>query len=157
LALQTQSFDQTFDNMNAALKMSCVKGLPVRVVRSFKEKRSSYAPSTETPVRYDGIYRILRCWRKKGAQGFLMCRSAAPSLKLGCGSAGARTATYPAAAIPSAHSRQAAVSGAAQAHTHVSRQPLQAEKQCAGFKSSAICTMPCSCDLPRLGGCLLAL
>lgn len=71
---QMQSFDQTFDNMNAALKVSCLRGLPVRVVRSFKEKRSSYAPSIETPVRYDGIYRILRCWRKKGAQGFLMCR-----------------------------------------------------------------------------------
>eukprot|EP00878_Enallax_costatus_P002906 GHUV01003100.1.p1 GENE.GHUV01003100.1~~GHUV01003100.1.p1 ORF type:complete len:864 (+),score=393.39 GHUV01003100.1:552-3143(+) len=69
-----QSFDQTFENMNKALKISCLRGLPVRVVRSYKEKRSSYAPSTETPVRYDGIYRILRCWRKKGAQGFLMCR-----------------------------------------------------------------------------------
>jgi hypothetical protein len=41
---------------------------------SFKEKRSSYAPSQDTPVRYDGIYRILRAWRKKGAQGYLMCR-----------------------------------------------------------------------------------
>jgi hypothetical protein len=74
LRLQTQSFDQEFENMNKALKISCLRGLPVRVVRSFKEKRSSYAPPTETPVRYDGIYRILRCWRKKGAQGFLMCR-----------------------------------------------------------------------------------
>lgn len=27
---------QTFDNMNKALKLSCTKGLPVRVVRSFK-------------------------------------------------------------------------------------------------------------------------
>jgi E3 ubiquitin-protein ligase UHRF1 len=42
--------------------------------RSFKEKRSNYAPPTETPVRYDGIYRILRCWRKKGNQNYLMCR-----------------------------------------------------------------------------------
>jgi hypothetical protein len=31
--------------MNKALQVSCLKGLPVRVVRSFKEKRSSYAPS----------------------------------------------------------------------------------------------------------------
>jgi E3 ubiquitin-protein ligase UHRF1 len=69
-----QSFDQTFDSMNKALKLSCTKGLPVRVVRSFKEKRSSYAPTDETPVRYDGIYRIARCWRTKGKQGFLMCR-----------------------------------------------------------------------------------
>jgi hypothetical protein len=82
--LQTQSFDQTFDNMNAALKLSCLRGLPVRVVRSFKEKRSSYAPSIETPVRYDGIYRILRCWRKKGAQGFLMCRWDCTSLQDSC-------------------------------------------------------------------------
>lgn len=114
---------QTFDNMNKALKLSCTKGLPVRVVRSFKasclggmgwagvglvgtlvrllscwscqpasvhsaspgalptpcinpvpwpihlqEKRSSYAPTEDTPVRYDGIYRIARCWRTKGKQ-----------------------------------------------------------------------------------------
>lgn len=69
-----QSFDQTFDNMNLALRLSCEKGLPVRVVRSHKEKRSSYAPGSDTPVRYDGIYRIAKCWRKKGNQGFLMCR-----------------------------------------------------------------------------------
>ncbi len=35
-SLQVQSFDQDFENMNKALKLSCVKGLPVRVVRSFK-------------------------------------------------------------------------------------------------------------------------
>ncbi|GBF96461.1 hypothetical protein Rsub_09260 [Raphidocelis subcapitata] len=69
-----QSFDQEFNLMNEALRLSCIKGYPVRVVRSFKEKRSNYAPPVETPVRYDGIYRILRCWRKKGAQGYLMCR-----------------------------------------------------------------------------------
>ncbi|KAL4443565.1 hypothetical protein ABPG75_011302 [Micractinium tetrahymenae] len=69
-----QSFDQVFESMNKALKLSCTKGLPVRVVRSFKEKRSSYAPTEETPVRYDGIYRIVKCWRTKGKQGFLMCR-----------------------------------------------------------------------------------
>ncbi|RWW31895.1 hypothetical protein GW17_00003459 [Ensete ventricosum] len=34
--------------------------------RSRKEKRSSYAP--ETGVRYDGIYRIEKCWRKVGIQ-----------------------------------------------------------------------------------------
>lgn len=71
---KVQSFDQTFDNMNLALRLSCEKGLPVRVVRSHKEKRSSYAPGIETPVRYDGIYRIAKCWRKKGNQGYLMCR-----------------------------------------------------------------------------------
>ena len=36
LPLQTQSFDQKFENMNKALQISCQKGLPVRVVRSHK-------------------------------------------------------------------------------------------------------------------------
>ena len=71
---KVQSHDQKFDAMNQALKLSCEKGLPVRVVRSYKEKRSAYAPPVETPVRYDGLYRISHCWRKKGAQGMLMCR-----------------------------------------------------------------------------------
>lgn len=34
--------------------------------RSFKDKRSSYAP--ETGVRYDGIYRVEKCWLKPGIQ-----------------------------------------------------------------------------------------
>lgn len=71
---KTQSFDQVFKSYNEALQRSCLKGLPVRVVRSYKEKRSAYAPPEDTPVRYDGVYRIAACWRKKGAQGFLMCR-----------------------------------------------------------------------------------
>ena len=41
---------------------------------ALQEKRSAYAPTVETPVRYDGLYRIVRCWRRPGAQGFLMCR-----------------------------------------------------------------------------------
>ena len=69
-----QSFDQEFTSMNQALRISCERGLPVRVVRSHKEKRSAYAPTTEQPVRYDGVYRIVKCWRRKGAQGLLMCR-----------------------------------------------------------------------------------
>ncbi|XP_010249247.1 PREDICTED: E3 ubiquitin-protein ligase ORTHRUS 2-like [Nelumbo nucifera] len=67
-----QSFDQKFEKMNEALRVSCKKGYPVRVVRSHKEKRSSYAP--ETGVRYDGTYRIEKCWRKIGIQGFKVCR-----------------------------------------------------------------------------------
>ncbi|GFP83061.1 E3 ubiquitin-protein ligase orthrus 2 [Phtheirospermum japonicum] len=51
-----QSFDQTFTKSNEALRVSCKQGYPVRVVRSHKEKRSSYAP--QEGVRYDGIYRI---------------------------------------------------------------------------------------------------
>ncbi|KAF3786689.1 E3 ubiquitin-protein ligase ORTHRUS 2 [Nymphaea thermarum] len=67
-----QSFDQKFEKMNEALRVSCKKGYPVRVVRSHKEKRSSYAP--ESGVRYDGVYRIEKCWRKVGIQGFKVCR-----------------------------------------------------------------------------------
>ncbi|CAH8386865.1 unnamed protein product [Eruca vesicaria subsp. sativa] len=68
-----QSFDQKFDKSNEALRVSCKMGYPVRVVRSHKEKRSAYAP--EAGVRYDGIYRIEKCWRKVGIQGsFKVCR-----------------------------------------------------------------------------------
>ncbi|XP_024993871.1 E3 ubiquitin-protein ligase ORTHRUS 2-like isoform X2 [Cynara cardunculus var. scolymus] len=69
---KTQSFDQKFDKSNEALRVSCKKGYPVRVVRSHKEKRSAYAP--EKGVRYDGIYRIEKCWRKPGIQGYKVCR-----------------------------------------------------------------------------------
>ncbi|XP_057970299.1 E3 ubiquitin-protein ligase ORTHRUS 2-like [Malania oleifera] len=69
---KAQSFDQKFDSYNEALRVSCRKGYPVRVVRSHKEKRSSYAPVKG--VRYDGIYRIEKCWRKVGKQGYLVCR-----------------------------------------------------------------------------------
>ncbi|XP_026451095.1 E3 ubiquitin-protein ligase ORTHRUS 2-like [Papaver somniferum] len=67
-----QSFDQKFVKYNEALRVSCRKGYPVRVVRSFKEKRSSYAP--QTGVRYDGVYRIEKCWRKIGIQRHKVCR-----------------------------------------------------------------------------------
>ncbi|KAF0924203.1 hypothetical protein E2562_008500 [Oryza meyeriana var. granulata] len=68
-----QSSDQKFEKLNAALRISCLKGYPVRVVRSHKEKRSSYAP--ESGVRYDGVYRIEKCWRKISVQGkFKVCR-----------------------------------------------------------------------------------
>ncbi|XP_024023698.1 E3 ubiquitin-protein ligase ORTHRUS 2 [Morus notabilis] len=68
----THSFDQKFEKLNEALRVSCRKGYPVRVVRSHKEKRSAYAP--ETGVRYDGVYRIEKCWRKNGNQGYKVCR-----------------------------------------------------------------------------------
>lgn len=67
-----QSSDQKFTLYNESLRVSCRHGYPVRVVRSHKEKRSSYAP--EKGVRYDGIYRIEKCWRKEGSQGFKVCR-----------------------------------------------------------------------------------
>ncbi|GBG84211.1 hypothetical protein CBR_g38183 [Chara braunii] len=67
-----QSFDQEFTKLNRALLLSCKRGFPLRVVRSHKEKRSAYAPIRG--VRYDGIYRVEKCWRKKAEQGTLICR-----------------------------------------------------------------------------------
>ncbi|XP_047309931.1 E3 ubiquitin-protein ligase ORTHRUS 2-like [Impatiens glandulifera] len=63
-----QSSDQEFKKHN-----------PVRVIRSHKEKRSSYAPVNNPEkgikgLRYDGIYRVEKCWRKKRKQGFKVCR-----------------------------------------------------------------------------------
>ena len=34
--VQTQSFEQEFKSYNEALRVSCIKGLPIRVVRSHK-------------------------------------------------------------------------------------------------------------------------
>ncbi|CAA7037959.1 unnamed protein product [Microthlaspi erraticum] len=71
---KVQSYDQTFTKSNEALRHSCKMGYPVRVVRSHKEKRSAYAPG-EKGVRYDGVYRIEKCWRKVGIQGkYKVCR-----------------------------------------------------------------------------------
>ncbi|AED94446.1 unnamed protein product [Arabidopsis thaliana] len=68
-----QSSDQAFKNMNESLRLSCKMGYPVRVVRSWKEKRSAYAPAEG--VRYDGVYRIEKCWSNVGVQGsFKVCR-----------------------------------------------------------------------------------
>lgn len=67
-----QSSDQKFKSYNEALRVSCCEGYPVRVVRSAKEKRSSYAP--QEGVRYDGVYRVEKCWLKPGQQRFLVCR-----------------------------------------------------------------------------------
>lgn len=47
-SVQTQSFDQKFENMNKALLASCQKGLPVRVVRSHKVPFKSH-PGTAVP------------------------------------------------------------------------------------------------------------
>jgi hypothetical protein len=79
-----QSFDQQLTNMNLALAISCyapvnaanggdakenwMKGKPVRVVRTEKQKQSKYAP--KEGCRYDGIYKVVRYWREKGKDGF---------------------------------------------------------------------------------------
>ena len=48
--------------------MSLIMGLYAQ------EKRSAYAPTEEQPVRYDGVYRIVRAYRKPGTQKKLVCR-----------------------------------------------------------------------------------
>ncbi|EOA33907.1 hypothetical protein CARUB_v10021399mg [Capsella rubella] len=69
---ETHSFDQEFTYSNKALRLSCERGYPVRVIRSDKVC-SPYNP--ENGVRYDGIYRIEKCWRNVGVQGFFkVCR-----------------------------------------------------------------------------------
>ncbi|CAH2047513.1 unnamed protein product [Thlaspi arvense] len=69
-----QSFDQTFTNGNEALSISCIMGYPVRVIRTHKDVRSAYAPIGGKTVRYDGVYRIEKCWKNVGVQGFKVCR-----------------------------------------------------------------------------------
>ncbi|EOA20270.1 hypothetical protein CARUB_v10000573mg [Capsella rubella] len=65
--------DQKFEGVNEALRVSCKFGYPVRVVRSYRQKRSAYAP--EKGVRYDGVYRIERCWRiARMNDSFKVCR-----------------------------------------------------------------------------------
>eukprot|EP00276_Gloeochaete_wittrockiana_P009745 CAMPEP_0184650036 /NCGR_PEP_ID=MMETSP0308-20130426/7521_1 /TAXON_ID=38269 /ORGANISM="Gloeochaete witrockiana, Strain SAG 46.84" /LENGTH=667 /DNA_ID=CAMNT_0027083263 /DNA_START=20 /DNA_END=2020 /DNA_ORIENTATION=+ len=67
-----QSSDQEFTRENKALVESCIRGLPVRVVRGYKDKTHGYAP--ETGYRYDGIYMVEDYWRDKGESGFKVCR-----------------------------------------------------------------------------------
>ncbi|KAG7588395.1 RING-type zinc-finger LisH dimerization motif [Arabidopsis suecica] len=69
-----QGFDQKFEKSNEALRLSCKLGYPVRVVRSSKDMHSAYAPEGEL-LRYDGVYRIEKCWIKVGVQGsYKVCR-----------------------------------------------------------------------------------
>lgn len=58
------------DNFSPSYPLVCQLILDYIILkRSHKEKRSSYAP--EHGVRYDGVYRIEKCWRKIGVQVFL--------------------------------------------------------------------------------------
>ena len=69
---KVQCAHQVFESSNQALVQSCIDGLPVRVLRSNKERGSCYAPDKGDPsqsVRYDGVYKIVAAWRAKGQQG----------------------------------------------------------------------------------------
>lgn len=63
--------DQEFTRGNKALAVSCVEGLPVRVVRG-ADPRSGFAPTSG--YRYDGLFRVEEYWQERGRAGFLMCR-----------------------------------------------------------------------------------
>ena len=71
--IASQSFDK---GKNAALKLTCVQGLPVRVVRSCKAP-SRYAPpgdkKTGKLLRYDGLYRIVKCWLAQRDDRYTVC------------------------------------------------------------------------------------
>ena len=73
---KVQSSDQTFDSFNEALQTSCERGLPVRVLRSSKDKNSAYAPpvpkDSVPTLRYDGLYKIVCCWRSDNKDGALL-------------------------------------------------------------------------------------
>ncbi|EOA22682.1 hypothetical protein CARUB_v10003386mg [Capsella rubella] len=67
------SEEQKFEGVNEALRVSCKFGYPVRVVRSYRQKHSAYSP--EEGVRYDGVYRIEKCWRiARMHDSFKVCR-----------------------------------------------------------------------------------
>ena len=67
-----QVADQSWTNSkNAALVVSELEGLPVRVVRGPKGEK---AHSPKEGYRYDGLYRVARHWAEEGRHGFLICR-----------------------------------------------------------------------------------
>ncbi|HEY9468925.1 MAG TPA: YDG/SRA domain-containing protein [Propionibacteriaceae bacterium] len=59
--------DQRYEKGNAALVLSQLESLPVRVIRGYKEP-SPYAPIEG--YRYDGLYRVVRHWFKLRRDGF---------------------------------------------------------------------------------------
>ncbi|PLW12451.1 hypothetical protein PCANC_20357 [Puccinia coronata f. sp. avenae] len=68
-----QSSDQEFTAMNASLRLSCELKNSVRVIRGYKN-HSPFAP--EDGYRYDGLYRVEKCWREAGQSGFQVCKFA---------------------------------------------------------------------------------
>ena len=63
--------DQEWSRGNQGLRVSQLRGLPVRVVRGSGLK-SDYAP--ESGFRYDGLYRVDEAWQEVGRSGFRICR-----------------------------------------------------------------------------------
>ncbi len=66
-----QVADQELTRGNLALARSCDDGLPVRVVRGWREP-SGYGPPAG--FRYDGLYYVESYWQERGKSGFLIWR-----------------------------------------------------------------------------------
>lgn len=66
-----QIANQALHAGNRALAKNCLDGLPVRVVRGWREP-SGYGPPTG--FRYDGLYRVVRHWSDVGQSGFRIWR-----------------------------------------------------------------------------------
>jgi putative restriction endonuclease len=66
-----QVADQTLTVGNKALAKNCLDGLPVRVVRGWREP-SGFGPPTG--FRYDGLYHVERYWSETGRSGFKIWR-----------------------------------------------------------------------------------
>jgi putative restriction endonuclease len=66
-----QIADQELTRGNLALARSCDEGLPVRIIRGYKEP-SGFGP--ESGFRYDGVYYVESYWQDRGKSGFLIWR-----------------------------------------------------------------------------------
>lgn len=58
---------QILTDKNLALAINCQNGLPVRVIRGSSHK-SKFSP--EHGYRYDGLYKVVEYWKKKGKSGY---------------------------------------------------------------------------------------
>lgn len=68
---KNQIKDQTLERGNAALVVSQLHGLPVRVIRG-KDDKNKFAPTSG--YRYDGLYRVESHWHDIGISGFKIWR-----------------------------------------------------------------------------------
>jgi putative restriction endonuclease len=68
---KNQIKDQTLERGNAALVVSQLRGLPVRVIRG-EDSKNKFAPTSG--YRYDGLYRVESHWHDIGIGGFKIWR-----------------------------------------------------------------------------------
>jgi putative restriction endonuclease len=66
-----QIADQTLTRQNLALAVSCIQGLPVRVLRGATGD-PQYSPSSG--YSYDGLFDVQSYWQATGRSGYKICR-----------------------------------------------------------------------------------